>query len=379
MKIVVKVGTSLITDNKGLLDHSKIRTLVSDMAQVVKAHYDYHLLLVSSGAIAAGVQALGLNKRPANISELQAAAAVGQGKLLQTYSKLFEEEHALHIGQVLLTQHDTAHREQYLNARHTLTTLVEMGVIPIINENDSVATEEIIRGDNDTLAGLVANIASADLLIILSDVEGLLTSDPNKQKGELIEEVEEITPEIIEIAGGAGSEMSRGGMVTKLKAAEIATLGQSSVVIANGNEQDIIKKIVLENKRIGTFFKPAKKKLTGRKLWIAFSASETFTRGTLIVDDGAKKALTKSGKSLLPAGIKGVLTVKGFRAGDIIDLAGEDKKIFARGVSNYNSEEIENIKGKRVDELDIEIPFDEVVHRDDLVILPITSQVTVKK
>jgi glutamate 5-kinase len=379
MKIVVKVGTSLITDKKGLLDNAKIHSLAADMAEVINNKQpNFHLLLVSSGAIAAGIEALGMQKRPTELSKLQAAAAVGQGKLLETYSNAFQKS-GLKVAQVLLTQHDTAHREQYLNARHTLKTLVEMGVIPIINENDSVATEEIIRGDNDTLAGLVANIIEADMLIILSDVDGLFSCDPSKEEGCLLPVVEEITPQILEMAGGAGSHLSKGGMVTKLQAAEIANLGQSETIIANGNIDGVLKKIIIDGQKIGTSFKPAKKKLTGRKLWIGFSASESFTKGTLIVDEGAKKALTKGGKSLLPAGIKSVFSAKGYRAGDIINLAGDDFKIFARGVSNYSSEETEKIKGRRSDELDIEIPFNEVIHRDDLVILPITQQVVIRK
>lgn len=373
MKIVVKVGTSLITDENGLLNEASIKNLTKQISEI--SQKGYGVLLVSSGAIAAGLEALGKKERPSELSGLQAAAAVGQGKLLETYSRYFGEN-GLKVGQVLLTQHDTAHREPYLNARHTLNSLTEMGVVPVINENDSVATEEIIRGDNDTLAGIVANIVEADLLLILSDVDGLMTSAEN---GEVIEEVSEITSKIMEMAGGASSELTKGGMVTKLQAAEIATLGQASVVIANGHKQDVLTDIVLKNKKIGTFFKPAEKKLTGKKLWIAFSASERFTKGTLIVDEGAEKALLKGGKSLLPAGIKVVISKKGFKAGDIIDLAGSDQKIFARGVSNYSSVEIEKIKGKRSDELDVEIPFDEVVHRDDLVILPITQNVTVKQ
>ncbi len=376
MKIVIKVGTSLITDKKGLLDHVKIKALVKDMAGVIKTK-KANFLLVSSGAIAAGIEVLGLKKKPNQLSKLQAAAAVGQGKLLHTYQNYFKE-YGLTIGQVLLTQHDTAHREQYLNARHTLNTLIDMDAIPIINENDSVATEEIIRGDNDTLAGIVANIAGADLLIILSDVDGLMTS-VDKKGGKLIKEVEEITPEIMEIAQGTRSELAKGGMITKLQAAEIATLGQAEVIIANGNTKNVLNKIVVEKKKMGTHFYKSKKKFTGRKLWIAFSASERFTKGSLIVDDGAKKALIQGGKSLLPAGVKDIFSEKGFREGDIIDLVGPDYRIFARGVTNYSSTEVNKIKGKRSKDIDIEIPFEEVVHRDDLVILPITQQVNIQR
>lgn len=375
MKIVIKVGTSLITNEKGLLKPEKIKKIVKQISNLAK-NPDNHLLLVSSGAISAGMAVLGISVRPSQIDVLQAAAAVGQGKLINIYDKYFEK-YGLRIAQVLITMHDTTHRAQYLNSKQTLSALSQMNVIPIINENDSVATEEIIRGDNDTLAGIVANIAEADLLIILSDVDGLMTS--LEEGGEVINEVDKITPEILEMAKDTTSDLAKGGMETKLQAAEIATLGQADVIIANGDEPDILEKIIIKKEKVGTHFKPAKKKLTGRKLWIAFSASERFTKGTLIVDEGAQKALIERGKSLLSAGIKKVLSKKGFRAGDIIDLAGYDKKIFARGVSNYSSEEIERIKGKKSKDIEIEIPFDEVVHRDDLVILPITQQMTIRE
>ncbi|MDI6892888.1 MAG: glutamate 5-kinase [Actinomycetota bacterium] len=363
-RVVVKVGTSVVTTETGRLDLPQLKNLVGQIAEMVKR--GYQVLLVSSGAIAAGVEGLGLEKRPTAMPELQAAASIGQGLLLQQYTNLFKE-HGLKVGQVLLTQYDTTHREQYLNARNTLSKLLELGAIPIINENDTTAVDEIRFGDNDTLAALVANLCKADLLIALSDTEGLFTGDPRKDRGvKLLETVEEITPEIEALGGGVGTKFGSGGMVTKIQAAKIVTFAQIGMIIAHGRRPDVLLD-VMEGKSVGTFFVPRRKKIGSRKLWIAFGKT---SRGTIFVDDGAREALTKRSKSLLPAG---VFNCEGnFEVGDAVDIADQKGQIFAKGLTSFGTEELNQIKGLRRSEVVkrlSEETSEEVVHRDCLVIL----------
>jgi glutamate 5-kinase len=326
----------------------------------------YELILVTSGAIAAGVEKLGFSRRPKAIPELQAAASVGQGLLMQEYARLFSA-FGLGVGQVLLTQSDFSYRQQYLNARNTLEKLLELQIVPIVNENDTTAVDEIRLGDNDTLAALVANLISADLLIILSDTEGLCTADPRSvDKVSLIKEVKEITPEVERAAGGVGTKFGSGGMVTKVQAAKIVTCARIAMVIAHGRHPNVLLEII-NGHSVGTFFWPKAKKLDSRKLWIAFGRIAT---GKVVVDEGAKEALIKGKKSLLPAG---VVDCSGhFKVGDAVDIADKRGYVFAKGLTNFSVEEVRQIMGLKTKEVSKILPdavSEEVVHRDCLVIL----------
>lgn len=324
------------------------------------------VLLVTSGAIAAGIEGLGLSKRPSAIKELQAAASVGQGLLNHQYSVLFGE-HDLKVGQILLTLPDFSARQQYLNARNTLETLLDMGVVPVINENDTTAVDEIKFGDNDTLAALVTNLIQAEMLIMLGDTEGFCTTDP--QQGEevcILEEITEITPEIEAFAGEAGTPFGSGGMVTKLEAAKIVTAAGHAVVIAPGFRRDVLKEVA-RGEKIGTFFAPRAKKVSSRKLWMAFGK---IPQGRIIIDDGAKQALAKRGKSLLPAGVIGC--EGDFLVGDTVEVVGESGQIFARGVTNLSAGELSRVKGMKSEDVRRVLPevaSAEVIHRDHLVLL----------
>jgi glutamate 5-kinase len=360
----VKVGSSTITSSAGRINPDQLQALVEQLAELRKRGYE--VILVSSGAIAAGVEQLGLPGRPTSIPELQAAASVGQGLLIQNYANLFKK-HGLKVGQVLLTQHDTTHRQQYLNARNTLHKLLDLGVIPVINENDTTAVDEIKFGDNDTLAALVASLIEADLLIILTDTDGLFTTDPRLGgEARLISEVQEITPEIEAIAGGVGTDLASGGMLTKIQAAKVATFARVGTVIVNGRTPDILLQAA-EGKEVGTFFAPREKGIDSRRRWIAFGR---LSRGRIVVDQGAKDALCDRGKSLLPAGV--VSCEGNFEFGDAVDIVGSDGQAFARGLTNYGCAELKKIMGLRSDEIGRvmgEGYSEEVVHRDCMVIL----------
>ncbi len=324
------------------------------------------VLLVSSGAIAAGVETLGLDKRPSSIPKLQAAASIGQGLLVHRYSELFGR-HDIPVGQVLLTQFDTTHRQQYLNARNTLTRLLEFGAVPVINENDTTAVDEIKFGDNDTLAAMVSLLANADLLVLLSDIRGLHTGDPRlDDEARLLSQIERVDEEIESLAGSSGSKFARGGMVTKVQAAKIVTSAGIGMVIADGREKNVLARIVA-GEHVGTYFAPAKKSVPEKKLWIAYGR---IPQGTVVVDAGARQALCFGGKSLLPAG---VMQVKGrFDVGDAVDIADPSGKVFARGLTNFTSAELAKIKGRRTDEAAKILPDaenEEVVHRDCLALL----------
>ncbi len=363
-RVVIKVGTYTLGDAKGRLDREHMRDIVQQVATLKDRGCE--VILVSSGAIAAGVELLGLEERPRDIPSLQAASSVGQGLLLHLYTTLFANNHIL-VGQVLFTQYDFAHRQQYLNARNTFRRLLEQGVVPLVNENDTVAVEEIRFGDNDRLAALVAVLTEANLLVMLSDIQGLYTADPKEDKNaQLISEVEKITPAMFKAAGKALEEHSSGGMAAKLEAARIATASGIGVVIAPGKGPHVLDKVINGN-RIGTYFHPYKRKLRGQKHWIAFGARPG---GTIIIDRGARDALLHGGKSLLPAG---VIECRGnFDAGDPVEVIDESGKRVARGLSGMSSNELNEVKGLRTDEAARRLGEDiceEVIHRDYLVIL----------
>jgi glutamate 5-kinase len=362
-RIVVKVGTSTLTHSTGKLNLHRIEKLVRELADL--ANQDKELLLVTSGAVGAGMDRLGWKEKPKSISDKQAAAAVGQGMLMHIYEKFFAEYGQI-VAQVLLTREDSIYRKRFLNSRNTLLGLIKHRVIPIINENDVVAWEELKIGDNDNLSALVAGLVDADALIILSDVDGVYTDNPAKNPhAQLISLIEEITSEIEDIAGGPGSMRGTGGMYTKIQAAKIAMNSGVPMVIANGGEDGHIRGI-LSGQEIGTLFLPKDHKLHIRKCWIAYGA---MSQGRITVDAGAAKAL-ENGKSLLP---KGLLIVEGeFEQGNIVAVVNQSGKELARGIVNYDHEELEKIKSAHSDDIVAILGykhFDEVIHRDNLVLL----------
>lgn len=364
-RIVIKVGSSTITYGNGKRNFSRIDHLAREIADL--ANQGKEIILVSSGAVAVGVDRLGLPAKPKTIPGKQAAAAVGQGVLMHTYEKIFAEYGQI-VAQVLLTRVDSVDRHRYTNSRNTFLALLEHKVIPIVNENDVVAIDELKIGDNDNLSALVAGIVDADLLIILSDIDGLYTANPQKDpNAKLVPEVTDITPEIEASAGDAGSKVGTGGMFTKIQAAKMATSSGINMVIASGEEKDAISRI-LEGEEIGTLFVSRENRLQFRKRWLAFGAR---IAGKIVVDDGCAKAVRKAGGcSILPAGIT---DVEGeFEAGNTISVVNKNGHELARGLSNYSSEELDMIKGAKTSEIENILGhkhFDEVIHRDDLVIL----------
>ncbi len=364
-RMVVKVGTHTITRKSGRLDlHQMERVVEQLVSQKLKG---IEVLLVTSGAIAAGLEVMGLRRRTSDIPTLQAAASIGQVELIHLYAELFGKA-GVKVGQVLLTQYDIARRQQYLNARNTIERLLDAGVVPVVNENDTVAVEEIRFGDNDRLAALVAGLVEADLLILLTDTKGLYTADPKKDGGaEIIKMVPVIDRRIEELAQDTDKEHATGGMITKIEAARIATASRVGVVIAHGREKNVIQKIV-EGREVGTYFPPKAKVVGGRKRWIAFG---TYPAGKVYIDKGARDALIHHGRSLLPAGIIGC--EGDFRAGDIVEILDEDGQLVARGLINYSSDETIKIKGTRSSEAARilgESTCKAAVHRDYLVIMP---------
>lgn len=363
--IVVKVGSRVLSGPEGRLNVSRIENLAAQMASV--AREGKQVALVSSGAVACGMGKLELESRPTDVSQLQAIASVGQAQLIHHYES-FLASHEKHAAQVLLTADDFDHRLRYLNVRNTLTTLLEMGVIPIINENDSVSVDELLTtfGDNDRLAAMVAGLFPNPVLIILSDVAGLFPADvrPNEPQ-EVISLVDQIDSRIFEHVSdktSSGTGLSKGGMASKLKAAQFATRGGGAVIIASGHEDNVVPRL-MNGEDLGTLFTPQSRALAPKKRWLGFSAQ---TVGILTVDDGACRALTTKA-SLLAIGIR---DVEGeFAKGDVVsirDLAGQE---IARGLSNYDSTELKKIKGLRSHSFQQVLghaPYEEVVHRDNM-------------
>lgn len=363
-RIVVKVGSSTITHANGKRDFARMDRLARELSDL--QNQGKEMILVTSGAVAVGVDRLGLTEKPKTIPGKQAAAAVGQGILMHTYDKFFSEYGQI-TAQVLITRQETVDRHRYINARNTFKEILKSRVIPIVNENDVVALDELKIGDNDNLSALVAGIVEADLVIILSDVDGLYTANPQTHPdAKLVSEVEEITPAIEASAGGAGSSVGTGGMATKLQAAKNATTSGINLVIASGEEPDSVTRI-LNGENIGTLFVSRENRLQFRKKWLAFGAS---IKGKLTVDAGCAKAIKKAGGcSILPVGIK---AVEGeFEPGNTVSIVNESGEELARGLSHYASDEIQKILGCHSDEIETRLghkAFDEVVHRDDLVI-----------
>jgi len=323
------------------------------------------VILVSSGAVAAGKGELGIVGRPPTIPLKQAAAAIGQSRLMRSYKDALRLE-KFSVAQVLLTRDDLANRRRYLNARNTLMTLLEYGIIPIINENDTVVVDEIRFGDNDNLSAMVTNLVDAHLLVILSDVDGLFDRDPKHfANARLLPLVERVTDEIEAMAGTHGTDLGTGGMLTKLKAAKRASLYGAATVIVNGRTPEVLSRL-FSGEEIGTFFLPARDRLAAKKHWIAFTKKP---RGKLLLDDGARRALVERGKSLLPSGISGV--DGSFERGDAVRLCALDGTEFAKGVINYSQPELIRIMGKKSAEIESILGYkygNEVVHRDNLVL-----------
>jgi glutamate 5-kinase len=348
-RMVIKLGTGVLTDSRKHPDPAQLAQLVAQVAALQQGGKE--IVLVTSGAVGAGMGALGYAKRPNDLAELQACAAVGQSRLMATYAELFAR-HGLHVAQVLLTHDDLAHHERHLNARNTLITLLSRGVVPIINENDAVSFTEIKFGDNDTLSALVAALLPADLLVILTTVDGVIENF-GKANPKTIPVIEKIDTGLEKIARGTDSDTAVGGMASKVQAAKIAVRSGIPLVIASGKKKNVLAKI-LAGENEGTLFVAHPTKLQGRKRWIAFFHHP---RGALYVDDGAKLALREKGKSLLPPG---VARCEGeFAAGDVVRICDRDGTEFARGIAKFSAAEVRAKKLARV----------EVVHRDDLVIL----------
>jgi glutamate 5-kinase len=362
--VVVKVGSGLVTTPGAGPSGEMIARLAADLAALVRERRE--VALVSSGAIATGVARLGLKARPRSIPEKQAAAAVGQSALMWEYEQAFKK-HNIPVGQVLLTGQDISDRSRYLNARNTLLALLEFGVLPIVNENDTVAVDEIKVGDNDNLAAVVAHLIDADLLVLLTDVDGLYTGDPRRDPtARRLETVEAVTEEIQRMVFDGSAAMSVGGMSTKLQAAQKAGASGIPMVIASGREAGTLQRL-LKGDSVGTYFQPRDDRLAARKRWIAFAVPP---QGRLMVDAGAKKALTERGKSLLPSGL---VEVDGqFHAGEVVALSEFDGPEFARGLVNYDADELRRIRGSKTKDIEKALGykgFDEVIHRDNLVIL----------
>ncbi len=360
-KIVVKVGSAVLTDSRGRISSARVSSLAGQIAEARARGVD--VALVSSGAIAAGMGRMKIARKPEDVTELQAAAAVGQGILMHTYSEMFAP-FSVPVAQVLLTQADMNHRQRYLNARRTLTKLFEMGVVPIINENDTVAIEEITFGDNDMLGALVAGLLKADLLFLLTDTAGLFTADPRKsEEAGLIERVDVIDEKIRRLAGEAGTSTATGGMSSKIEAISAAASAGVDSIIVDGRKGKAILD-VLDGGKVGTYF-PAGATRASRKHWIGYAKQ---SEGSLVLDRGAVEAVTHRGKSVLAAG---VLKVEGdFRTGACLDLLDEKGTIVGKGLSSYDSADALSVKGMRsqkVREVLGEKP-EPLVHRDSMVV-----------
>ncbi len=361
-RVVVKVGSGVLTTSDGL-NKSVINDLTNDVCALNKKGIE--VILVSSGAIASGLKKIGLPKRPEAISHQQAVAAIGQSTLMMVYERAFGR-HGQRVAQILITRDDLQHRRRYLNARNTLFRLLSWKIVPIINENDTVVVDEIKFGDNDNLSAMVTNLTDSQLLINLTDIDGLFDKDPRSHKdARPIDVVEKVNKEVMRCASSIPGFLGTGGMAAKIRAAQKVALAGAPTIIANGLKRGILKSI-FKGKEEGTLFMPKDVPLCSRKHWIAFTRSP---KGEILVDRGAEAALLQRGKSLLPSGIK---EVRGrFNQGDSVVLLNEDEKELAVGMVNYDSSDIEKIMGLKSKEIESQLGFkhdDEVIHRDNLVL-----------
>lgn len=363
-RIVIKVGSSTLTSASGGVDREFVGDLVSQVSELIEQGCE--VVIVSSGAISAGVERLGLAERPSDMPGLQAAASVGQVALIEVYAELLAR--GGHVaGQVLLTRHDTGHRESFLHARDTFERLLSLGAVPVVNENDTVAVDEIRFGDNDTLAALVATMIHADLVVLLSDIDGLYDADPRvSREAKLLAHVDELTDDMVAAAGGAGSDVGSGGMVTKIDAAKVLMKAGIPMVICDGRRAGVVTDAAA-GKTVGTMFNGGQGSIGARKLWIALGSRPA---GDVVIDDGACRALRVNKTSLLPAGVVGV---EGrFDAGDPIALVDEAGSLVGRGLAEISSDELRRVKGMKNSEIARMVPQitgTVVVHRDRLVVL----------
>ncbi|MFO0811036.1 MAG: glutamate 5-kinase [Gemmataceae bacterium] len=360
---VVKVGTNVLTDDAGALDRGRIRALADQLARLRTA--GRKVILVSSGAIGAGVGQLGLAKRPTELRHLQACAAVGQTALMEAYREALGP-HGIHPAQILLTAGDFDHRARYLNVRHTVLALLEWGCLPVINENDTVSTAEIRFGDNDHLAAMLTNLLQAPLLVLLTNVDGLYAGDPAAPGATPLTTVPTIDGEVTGLAAASKSALGTGGMRSKLRAARLVTASGESVIMANGSVPDIIDR-VFAAEPVGTLFLPHGGTLSARKRWIGTTARP---RGKLITDAGAREAVVAKGKSLLPIGV--VQAAGQFGKGDVVAVCDATGTEYARGLVNYAAADVERIRGLRTEQIaDVlgDVPYPELIHRDNLAVL----------
>ena len=365
--LVVKIGSSTLIDKKGRLDRQYLHNLARQLEEL--REMGWAPIVVSSGAIAVGLNELGIKERPHDVPSLQAAASVGQGVLSTAYAEIFEE-YGMLTSVVLLTRHDTASRHAYLHARDALNRLLDFGVVPIVNENDTTSVEEIKFGDNDTLSAIVACLVKADHSVIFSDVKGLYDANPNDNpQAKLISRVDRVTEDIMGVAGGVGSKVGSGGMVTKIRAARVLMVAGIPLTVCEGHEPDALVRIA-KGEPVGTLFSASFKphEITGYKLWIALGDS---SKGSIVVDDGAKMALKERGKSLLCVGVS---SVQGFfEAGDIVDIRDLSGHLFARGKVNASADEIDLARGystqqMRRNRLLAGMADKPIIHRDELVV-----------
>jgi glutamate 5-kinase len=363
--LVVKVGTGTLTDASGHFDPANCARLGAELAEAARAR---RVVLVTSGAIALGAEKLGLVRskaRPWDMATKQAAAAVGQPDLVAAWERAVAP-HGLKVAQVLLTADDLASRKRFLNARRTFARLLDLGVLPVVNENDTVAVDEIKVGDNDSLAALVAACVEAELVAILTDVEGMYDRNPREPGAQLLSEVPRVTAEIERMAGGAGSERSVGGMATKVRAAKRLASHGAGLALVHGRRPRALLDL-LAGADVGTFFAPQAKRMDLRRGWLAVAAKG---KGVILVDAGAKKALTEGGRSLLPSGVRSVVGT--FGVGDPVDIAVDARRPLARGLAGYAAEEVRRIAGLKTSEIERALGYkylDEIVHRNDMVLL----------
>jgi len=362
-RVVVKVGSGVLTGKEGL-NLKVIRDLANDLCALRKKNIE--VILVSSGAISSGIKKVGLAKRPDTISGKQALAAVGQPSLMMAWERAFAN-HGQKVAQILITRDDFNHRERYLNARNTIFTLLAWEIVPIINENDTVVMDEIKFGDNDNLSAMVTCLVDAQLLCCLTDLDGLYDKDPRTHKdARLIREVSRVTREITQYASSIPGSLGTGGMGSKLRAAQTASLGGVPMIIANGRRPGIVRSI-FKGEEVGTLFLPQNVALCSRKRWIAFSKAP---KGQITIDPGAERAIVNGGKSLLPSGI--IEVQGGFRLGDSVVLMNEAGKELAVGMVNYDAVEIRKIMGMKTSQIEETLGYkhdDEVIHRDNLVLI----------
>ncbi len=363
--VVIKVGTRVLTHPDGTLNHERIDQLAEEIQTI--SQNGRRVVLVSSGAVGAGISLLGLKSRPTDLAKLQAVAAVGQVHLIQSYDRTFAR-YGRRAAQVLLTVEDVDDRVRYLNVRNTIASILEFGAVPIINENDTVSVDELKTtfGDNDRLAAMVTNLIRAPLLVVLSDIEGLYDGDPSRKESKLVHTIEKIDETVLGYVRDKKTGLSKGGMASKLEAARMVTTAGESMIIASGRQPNILTQ-VFAGELVGTLFVGQGKGITPYKRWLGFSAQ---VRGRVQLDAGARRAILEQGRSLLAAGI---VNVQGeFQKGDVVALCDSEGHVIARGLSNYSSADIERIKGIKSDKIAQVLgrrPYEEVIHRDNLAIV----------